>query len=177
MRGNMTSKGRNKMHADCDQKEKIDQILINQTELGIDIKQAIEGLTKIIMADIEIRKDVEQLKKDREITFATQRAVANRIDAIEIRNAKCDGAGIFENFPKMYEWYISNIEKSKQFSVLWRWYLGELGWRRFIPIILSFITCLLALYVTFAEMTHDDAEMDKKEFKLYHSEIYDGDDH
>jgi hypothetical protein len=158
MRGNMTSKGRNKMHADCDQKEKIDQILINQTELGIDIKQAIEGLTKIIMADIEIRKDVEQLKKDREITFATQRAVVNRIDAIDLRNARCDGAGIFENFPRMWDWYQKHEQKTKNCDAkievirkkvdkVYTWQLGEMGWRRFLPAAAAFIAAVAAVYI------------------------------
>ena len=146
------------MHQDCDQKEKIDQILINQEQLGTDIKQAIEGLTKIIMADIEIRKDVEQLKKDREILFSMQRVDVARIEIIEKRNAKCDGAGIFENFPTMWNWYQQHKAKTESYEAIVKavkakvdkmhiWYLGEMGWRRFFPAAAAFVAACAAIFV------------------------------
>ena len=111
---------------------KLDAVLESQHELGNTIKEALHRLTAIIEADIGTRKDVEQGKKEREILFCSRRKDEQRIDAIEIRNAKCDGAGIFQNFPTM-----------------WNWYQGELGWRRFIPAIMTGLSFLILLYVTF----------------------------
>ena len=147
---------RNEQHT---QNIKLDQVLHNQHQLGIDIKQAIDGLTKIIMADIETRKDVEQLKKDREILFDLVRADALQIARINERNAKCDGAGIFENFPKMWDWYkqhdsayislVDQVEtESGRLDKVYDWYMNEMGWRRFIPSTLTIISGILVIYVT-----------------------------
>lgn len=146
------------------QNVKLDQVLDNQKQFSIDIKQAIDGLTKIIMADIETRKDVEQLKKDREILFTMTRTESIRLDAIELRNARCDGAGIFENFPKMWNWYQQHESAATNFhevvvgirnkvDTVYNWYLGEMGWRRFIPAAIAIVSALLAIYVSLDKLT------------------------
>ena len=143
---------------------KIDRVLESQVQLGTDLKQAIDGLTRIIMADIETRKDVEQLKKDREILFAMTRTESIRLDAIELRNARCDGAGIFENFPKMWNWYQQHESAATNFhevvvgikskvDTVYNWYLGEMGWRRFIPAAIAIVSALLAIYVSLDKLT------------------------
>lgn len=146
------------------QNVKLDQVLDNQKQFSIDIKQAIDGLTKIIMADIETRKDVEQLKKDQEILFAMTHTESIRLDAIELRNARCDGAGIFENFPKMWNWYQQHESAATNFhevvvgirnkvDTVYNWYLGEMGWRRFIPAAIAIVSALLAIYVSLDKLT------------------------
>lgn len=117
------------------QNNKLDRLHENQTEATRDLKTAISELTKIVRADIQTRAEVEQLKKDREILFSMASSAAGRLEEIELRNAKCDGAGIFENFPKV-----------------WNWYQQELGWRRFAPAAMTIITGMLALYVTISEI-------------------------
>jgi hypothetical protein len=155
-----------------DQGRKLDRVLDNQVSMATDMKAAIDRLSSIIEADIGTRKDVEQLKKDREILYDQSREDVARIDAIMIRNAMCDGAGIFEKFPEMFNWYQANRVKSEQFVKVYAWYNQELGWRRFIPTLMTVLTALLALYVTFSELSHEDEEMDRKQFEAYHSEMY-----
>ena len=55
--------------------KKVDSLIDAQRATSQDLKQAIEKLTAIIMADIETRAEVEQLKKDREILFNLTRGV------------------------------------------------------------------------------------------------------
>ena len=147
------------------QEAKMDLILHNQQELSTDLRGALDRLTSIIEEDIGTRKDVEQLKKDREILFDMQRADVVRIDAIEIRNARCDGAGIFENFPTMWNWYQQHktaaesvdaiiCAMKKKVDKVHAWYLGEMGWRRFIPAALTIISALLAIYIGVANISH-----------------------
>jgi hypothetical protein len=137
---------------------KLDQVLESQVALSTDIKDAINGLTKIIMADVETRAAVEQGKKERELLFNKVRDVEEAVVEIKERNAKCDGAGIFENFPKMYDWYTANIAKSNQFVKVYDWYLGELGWRRFFPTILTIVSFIILLYVTFGDHASDNKQ-------------------
>lgn len=108
---------------------KLDQVLQNQIALGEDIKQAINGLTEIIKADVETRAAVEQGKKERVILFEKARTVERRVDAIDIRNARCDGAGIFDEWPKIREF----VQQEK-------------GIRRFIPYALTTMTGLMTLF-------------------------------
>jgi len=118
------------------QGEKLDRVLINQETQAKDLKQAIDRLASIIEADISTRKDVEQLKKDRETLFSKVHLTDGRVSAIEVRNAKCDGAGIFEKFPRV-----------------WDWYQGELGWRRFIPATMAVLSFLFAMFTFLANHT------------------------
>ena len=134
------------MDHDCDQKDKIDQILHNQEQSARDMKDAIDKLTAIIMADVERRVAVDQLKKETGLLFEKARRTEDRVEDIERRNARCDGAGIFENFPKMWEWYQSVKQPSIDFQKVWRWYLGELGWRRFIPAVLTVLCAIIVIW-------------------------------
>jgi hypothetical protein len=126
---------------------KIDLILQNQERTSSELRDALNRLTSIIETDIGTRLEVEQGKKERELLFQAVRRSAEDINVIKERNAKCDGAGIFENFPKMYDWYQANIAKSDQFVKVYAWYLGELGWRRFVPAVMTVMTGMMALYI------------------------------
>lgn len=121
------------------QSVKLDRLLDSHDALSVDLKAAIDRLTAIIEADIGTRKDVEQLKKDREVLYQKTHKVEGRVSSIEVRNAKCDGAGIFEKFPKV-----------------WDWFQAELGWRRFLPSVMAFLSALFAI-ITFMS-AHVDAE-------------------
>lgn len=154
------------------QSMKIDQVLENQKQLGTDIKQAIDGLTKIIMADIETRKDVEQLKKDREILFDLQRVDAAAIVSLQRLADQYKGAGIFDHFPILWNWYqqheaAEEVEDEQiaamqtRTNTVYTWYLGELGWRRFIPTAIAIIAGLLAIYSSVANFDKPaNAELD-----------------
>ena len=144
-----------------EQGKKIDLILRNQEQSARDMKMAIDKLTTIIMTDIERRMEVDQLKKDREITYDHLRDLTHQVEIINVRNAKCDGAGIFENFPIMWQWYQSVKQPAIDFQKVWRWYLGELGWRRFIPALMTVLSFAILLYVTFAEPTVTRQEYDR----------------
>lgn len=113
---------------------KVDSLIAAQQATSTDLKQAIDKLTSVIMTDIETRAEVEQLKKDREITYRLVHSIVARLDAIEIRNAKCDGAGIFENFPKVWDY----IQQEK-------------GWRRFLPALLTGLSFLILLFNSFGD--------------------------
>lgn len=139
---------------------KIDQILESQRTTAAELKQAIDGLTAIIKSDIETRKDVEQLKKDREDLFALIRTGEQRLGKIEHRNAICDGAGVLERFPKVWDWYMKhdtasqNIDNlicsiKKKVDKVYNWHLGELGWRRFIPAMMTFLCAAIVVYEKF----------------------------
>ena len=108
---------------------KLDLVLNNQVELATDLKGALRELTDIIKADIRTRAEVEQLKKDRELLYIKTRQITETIQGIKERNAKCDGAGIFENFPKV-----------------WNWYQQERGIRRFVPAAMAAICGFTTIY-------------------------------
>ncbi len=132
-----------------EQGAKLDQVLKNQQDLGETMTTALNKLTAMMEKDIGTRMEVEQLKKDRDRLYEKSRENAVEIRGINERNARCDGAGIFENFPKMYDWYQANIAKSEQFVKVYAWYLGELGWRRFMPGSMAFFSFAILIYVTF----------------------------
>jgi len=113
---------------------KVDQLLVNQKETSDDLKQAINKLTAIIELDIETRKDVEQLKKDRDAQAVKLKVEQSRITAIEVRNAKCDGLGIFNKWDEV-----------------WNFIQQEKGWRRFVPVAMAIISTGLAIYITLAD--------------------------
>ena len=110
---------------------KLDQVLDNQQQLGTDFKDALSRLTSIIEEEIGTRKDVEQLKKDREILYEKRGVDAARIAAIEVRNAKCDGLGVFEKFP-----------------MVWDFMQQEKGWRRFVPGVGAAVCTVSVVYTT-----------------------------
>ena len=130
-----------------EQGKKIDQILHNQEQSARDMKSAIDKLTTIIMTDIERRMEVDQLKKESELHFEKNRSLSQRVEGIEVRNAKCDGAGIFENFPHIWNWYNKHKESDVDFKKMWTWYQQEQGWRRFVPAAMTILTGILALYI------------------------------
>jgi len=126
----------------CGQETNIRAILINQEalqkshlELASTLKESMNQLKEILLAEVANKKDIDQLKKEHDLLFPAIRATKERVDRIEIRNAKCDGAGIFENFPK-----------------LWNFYQQEQGWRRFVPAACAIVALLCTLYVTFGDI-------------------------
>jgi hypothetical protein len=130
---------------------KLDQMLHNQEVLATDLKQALDRLTSIIEEDIGTRKDVEQLKKDREILFVSHRKDADRIEAIEIRNAKCDGLGVFEKFPKLWDFFQVHARSEKDFNKVWEWYIMEQGIRRFLPAVGTVVCTAAVIYTTWVQ--------------------------
>jgi hypothetical protein len=109
---------------------KLDQVLQNQIALGEDIKQAINGLTEIIKADVETRAAVEQGKKERAVLFEKVRSVEKSVGAINIRNAKCDGAGIFDEWPSIRKF----VNQQK-------------GLHRFIPTAAALVSTIIAILI------------------------------
>ena len=111
---------------------KVDQVLENQKSLGDTMTAALNRLTSMIEADIGTRKDVEQGKKDIERLYLKGRRTEERVESIEIRNAKCDGLGVF-----------------KKWDTVWNFIQQEKGWRRFLPASMAFLSFLILLYVSF----------------------------
>jgi hypothetical protein len=109
---------------------KLDQVLENQQLLGKTMTQALNRLTSMIEADIGTRKDVEQGKKDVERLYDKARDIAERVDVIEIRNARCDGAGIFDEWPSIRKF----VNQQK-------------GLQRFIPTTAALISTFLAILI------------------------------
>lgn len=116
------------------QGHKLDQVLENQRALGETLTAALNRLTDMIEADIGTRKDVEQLKKDRDTLYSLRRTDDGRIEELELRDAKFDGAGIFKRFPKV-----------------WDWYQQQLGVRRFVPAASALTSVAVLLYMTFID--------------------------
>lgn len=130
------------MSLPCEQERNIEAILANQTslheshkELSVALKDSMTQLREILLSEVANKKDIDQLKKENDLLFEKIRKVEMRTDLIEVRNAKCDGAGIFDNFPK-----------------IWNWYMQEQGWRRFVPAALTVVSALLALYMTISDI-------------------------
>lgn len=136
----------------------------------LDLVQKLDGffsrLEVILLADVERRKDIDQLIKDTNHLHEHARLNTEKIAAIEQRNAMCDGAGIFDNFPKMWNWFQGNKKMLDKFESLYQWYLGELGWRRFIPVAMTVITGLLALYMAFAQVNQKYEPTTKQQIEL-----------
>lgn len=132
----------------CGQDTNIRAILMNQetlqkshAELASTLKESMNQLKEILLAEVANKKDIDQLKKEHDLLFPTIRKLAERVDEIEIRNAKCDGAGIFQNFPKV-----------------WNFYQQEQGWRRFIPAICAILASVCAIYMAFADINPDSVK-------------------
>lgn len=122
---------------------KVDVLIDAQQATSSKLEKAINRLTSVIETDIETRAAVEQLKKDREMLFARYHGIDARVDAIEIRNAKCDGLGVFNKW-----------------DTVWNFIQQEKGWRRFIPALLTAASFLILLWTTFGDKvtsnhTHD----------------------
>jgi hypothetical protein len=144
----------NTMTQPCEQEDSIATILKEQTDSKITTSSILENqhhladqhlvlvqkldkffdrLETILMADVERRAHVEQLIKDTDELAKIQRKMNEEIDVIQQRNAKCDGAGIFENFP-----------------LLWNHYQQEKGWRRMVPIACAVTAAIAALVPYFS---------------------------
>lgn len=117
--------------------ESMKNLSINQDNLSDSLKRSLDRLEQILLAEVENKKDIIQLRKESDLLFTKGREIDCRLDLIDVRNAKCDGSGIFKDFPKV-----------------WNWYQQEVGWRRFIPAAMTIITTLLAAYVTFSEVNY-----------------------
>ena len=114
-----------------EQGAKLDQVLENQVLQNKTMTDALNRLTSMIEADIGTRYEVEQGKKERELLFDFRRNDVARIEAIEIRNAKCDGLGVF-----------------KKWNTVWDFIQQEKGWRRFVPAAMTGISFLIVLWAT-----------------------------
>lgn len=160
------------MHKDCTEKEairileansqlvdaKVDLILENQKVLATDLKQTLDRLTSIIEEDIGTRKDVEQGKKERELLFVMSRKNGEDIAEIKVRNAKCDGAGIFDNFPKMWDWFqqhetatkakdaqiVSIKRKVDRLNAL---SIADTSIKKFIPLAITLLVAITSLWL------------------------------
>ena len=154
------------------QSNKIDMILETLHTQTSTFNDSIKELTQVLLQNARHGEVMLQLKKENDLLFISQRELKQEVGLIKQRNSRCDGAGIFENFPVMYSWYLANKEKMVQFGGVWQWYNQELGWRRFVPTAMALITGLLALYVTVAELNHSDELEDRKEIEAYILENY-----
>lgn len=104
-----------------------------------------DRLEAILLADMERRTQMDQALRDIDQLFKHQRELHQDVDAIHTRNALCDGANVIGKTDKM-----------------WTWMQQEQGWRRFLPVAISLIVGLLAIYVTITDI-QDRSEM--QEFK------------
>jgi hypothetical protein len=160
------------MHKDCTEKEairvleansqlvdaKVDLILENQKVLATDLKQTLDRLTSIIEEDIGTRKDVEQGKKERELLFVMSRRNAEDIAEIKVRNARCDGAGIFDNFPKMWNWFQQHetatkgkdaqlVSMKRKVDRLNNLSIAEQSIKKFVPLAITLLVALTSLWL------------------------------
>jgi hypothetical protein len=129
------------------QGNKIDMILETLHTQTATFNDSIKELTQVLLQNARHGEVMLQLKKENDLLFISQRDLKKEVGLIKQRNAKCDGAGIFENFPKMHDWYIANKEKMVYITTVWTWYQRELGWRRFIPAAMTILTGLMAIYI------------------------------
>lgn len=118
------------------------QILQNQQTLVSELKESFGRLEKILLSEVEQRKDIDQLKKEADLLFQKQRnaeervmkdvlALSARMAKMELTKAEYDGARIYERVP-----------------VIWEYVQQEKGWRRFLPGVLSAIAtiCTIATF-------------------------------
>lgn len=122
----------------CEQEKNIILVLANQRslqesqlELSSTLKESMSQLREILLSEVANKKDIEQLKKENDLLFSRIKLVDQRVGRIEVRNAVCDGAQILARFPKV-----------------WDFYQQEQGWRRFLPAAMTFISLLLAIYIS-----------------------------
>jgi hypothetical protein len=107
----------------------IKQILEHQVQASLDMKESLDKMTKLIMEGNTTRLEVEQGKKERALLFTMVRNAEEHLATIDVRNARCDGAGIFDQWP----------------SVL-RFVNQQKGIQRFIPYVLTIMTGLMTLF-------------------------------
>jgi hypothetical protein len=98
-----------------------------------------DRLEAILLADMERRTQMDQALRDIDKLYKQQREIHENVDAIHTRNAICDGAGVMAKTDKM-----------------WIWMQQEQGWRRFLPVAISLIVGLLAIYVTITDINDRD---------------------
>jgi len=131
----------------AEQGQKIDAILETLQTQTKTFNDSIKELTQVLLQNARHGEVLLQLKKENDLIFTSLRETKTDIQKIKERNAKCDGAGIFENFPKLWTWNKKHKESDVNFDTLWKWYLIEKGWRRFVPGVLTIVTSLLAIYI------------------------------
>ena len=123
----------------CVQEQNISRIMEGQNTLVKELKDSFSRLENILLADVEHRKDIAQLKKESDILFNKQRLtdetvvasfgnVNGRISQIEHTRALYDGAEV--------------LSRSK---TMWDWRQQELGWRRFIPAAMAALAWLATM--------------------------------
>jgi len=139
-----------------EQSKKIDAILETLRTQTETFNSSIKELTQVLLQNARHGEVLLQLKKENDLIFNSLRDVKTDVQAIKERNAKCDGAGIFENFPKIWDWYTAHRKSDVDIDKMWKWYLGELGWRRFLPAVLAVISTVMAIYISLHQInTHD----------------------
>jgi len=97
-----------------------------------ELKESITKMTDILIESTKHSADIAQLKRETNLLFEQDRVVTGRVELIEQRNAKCDGAGIFERFPEV-----------------WDWFQQERGWRRFLPTFMAFLAWCASIWAFF----------------------------
>ena len=108
-----------------------------------------DRLEAILLADMERRTQMDQALRDIDQLFKDSRQMHAEVDAIHTRNALCDGANVISRTDKM-----------------WTWMQQEQGWRRFLPVAISLIVGLLAIYVTITDI-QDRSELDDFKRQIY----------
>lgn len=154
----------------CEQEGKIEQLVRKAEQATLDTAGLVKGqkdlaaqhvtlvqkldgffdrLEAILLADMERRTQMDQALRDIDQLFRQHREAHIAIDAIHTRNAICDGANVIQRTEKM-----------------WTWMQQEQGWRRFLPVAISLIVGLLAIYVTITDI-QDRSEMENFKADLY----------
>lgn len=99
-----------------------------QKEHRRELQSSIEKLTEILITSTRQAEEISRNSSDINRLYAKERELEDRVGDIEDRNARCDGAGIFERFPQV-----------------WDWFQQEKGWRRFIPTMMAVLAALAAI--------------------------------
>lgn len=124
------------------------QIIKNQETLVAELKESFQRLEQILLADVEHKKDISQLKKESDLHFQKNRtleakvettttALATRMTAMEKTKSEYDGAKIYQRVPE-----------------LWEWFQQEKGWRRFVPTAMAALAWIATMITFFIKM-HD----------------------
>jgi len=136
----------------CEQADKIEKqgklledIARAQKDHRTEFQQSIQKLTDILIENTKHDAALSQARKELDLLFDKTRTNEHRIEAIEMRNARCDGAGIFESWPKIRDFYLSFVPLKEKTEKLWNKYQQDEGVKKWIPLAISVIAILITL--------------------------------
>jgi len=145
----------------CEQADKIEKqgmlledIAKTQKEHRTEFQESIKRLTDILIENTKHDAALTQARKELDLLFEKTRYNEHRIEAIEVRNARCDGAGIFENWPKVRDFYLSYIPLKEKTEKLWNKYQQDEGVRKWIPLTISVIAIIITILTYMDRITN-----------------------